>query len=218
VEVADPTSREGLAAAGLLEADALLLAPADAARSSPAEADAHVLGTMLEVQHLLTRVRRQSQQDEQQQQQKQQLQPVRKLGSWESRISRRFGFGRNRSLDRRQDIDAAAAAVAAAEAAVHGSADAISKPQLHIVACIASTSARAVAASFFGDAAGSSSSSSAVVRLCPFSYELIVHGEVESAVLLQVRRHLHAPLSACCTLELYARCQRVLYVFADCVC
>jgi hypothetical protein len=61
MEVGDPTSSEGLAAAGLLEADALLLAPDAAARSSPAEADAHVLGTMLEVQHLLACVQRQDQ-------------------------------------------------------------------------------------------------------------------------------------------------------------
>jgi hypothetical protein len=193
--VADPTSSEGLAAAGLLEADALLLAPDAAARSSPAEADAHVLGTMLEVQHLLACVQRPSQPKEQQQQQ----QPARQLGSWESRISRRFGFGRNRSIGRRKDSNAAAAAVAAAEQ--HNSSAAVEElpaaapRKLHVVACVATTSATAVAASFFGNVPGtdsgnrssSGSGSGAVVGCCPFSYELIVHGEVESAVLLQVR-------------------------------
>jgi S1-C subfamily serine protease len=194
VEVADPTSSEGLAAAGLLEADALLLAPDAVARSSPAEADAHVLGTMLEVQHLLACVQRPGSPQQQQQQQS----AVRQLGSWESRVSRRFGFGRNRSIGRRKDGDAAAAAVAAAEQqqSAAAAAPAVALRKLHVVACVATTSATAVAASFFGDASGtksgkgnsSSSGSGAVVGCCPFSYELIVHGEVESAVLLQVRR------------------------------
>ncbi|WIA35393.1 hypothetical protein OEZ86_003839 [Tetradesmus obliquus] len=89
LEVGDPTSSDGLAAAGLLEADALLLAPDAEARSSPAEAeaDAHVLGTMLEVQHLMACVQRQDPPAKQQQQQQQQQQPARRLGSWESRVA-----------------------------------------------------------------------------------------------------------------------------------
>jgi hypothetical protein len=154
---------------------------------------------MLEVQHLLTCVQRPGQHTEtqQQQQQQQQQQPVKQLGSWESSITRRFGFGRARSIGRRNDSDAAAAAVAAAEqqqSAAAAAAPAGRLQTLHVVACVATASARAVAASFFGDAAGTSSSngsgSGAVVGCCPFSYELIVHGEVESAVLLQVRESL----------------------------
>jgi hypothetical protein len=50
---AKPTSRETLAAAGLLTADSVLLAADDSLRSNPAEADAQVLAALVEVQHLL---------------------------------------------------------------------------------------------------------------------------------------------------------------------
>jgi hypothetical protein len=54
VQVASPTSANGLQQAGLLSADALLLAAQDMPWNSPAEADAHVLGTLVEIQELLT--------------------------------------------------------------------------------------------------------------------------------------------------------------------
>jgi hypothetical protein len=75
---------------------------------------------------------------------------------------------------------------------------------LHVVACVSNTASKAVAAAFFGsmgpDAAaaaaaaaakgsrrrGGGGDSSSVVGACEFSYELIVPGEVESAVLVQV--------------------------------
>jgi hypothetical protein len=50
---AKPTSRETLAAAGLLAADSVLLAADESLRSNPAEADAQVLAALVEVQHLL---------------------------------------------------------------------------------------------------------------------------------------------------------------------
>jgi hypothetical protein len=72
------------------------------------------------------------------------------------------------------------------------------EPQpLHVVACVTNTASKAVAAAFFGamgpDAAASAAAhgrldhvSGSVVGVCEFSYELIVPGEVESAVLVQV--------------------------------
>jgi hypothetical protein len=74
---------------------------------------------------------------------------------------------------------------------------------LHVVACVSNTASKAVAAAFFGtmgpDAAAAAAAavakgsrrrgvgdSSSVVGSCEFSYELIVPGEVESAVLVQV--------------------------------
>jgi hypothetical protein len=83
------------------------------------------------------------------------------------------------------------------------------KGPLHVVACVSSTSSKAVAAAFFGamgpDAAASAAATSSrrsgsngsnggsggnggggVVGCCEFSYELIVPGEVEGAVLVQV--------------------------------
>eukprot|EP00775_Hariotina_reticulata_P001867 gene1867-2204_t len=54
LQVAAPTSTEGLQQAGLLAADALLLAAQDMPWNSPAEADAHILGTLVEIEELLT--------------------------------------------------------------------------------------------------------------------------------------------------------------------
>lgn len=48
-----PTSGAALSDAGLLQADAVLLAAEEGLRSSPAEADAAVLSCLVSIQHLL---------------------------------------------------------------------------------------------------------------------------------------------------------------------
>lgn len=50
---ANPNSGAALADAGLLQADAVLLAAEEGLRSSPAEADAAVLSCLVSIQHLL---------------------------------------------------------------------------------------------------------------------------------------------------------------------
>lgn len=82
---------------------------------------------------------------------------------------------------------------------------------LHVVACVTTTASKAVAAAFFGamgpDAAASAVSSKglrqgsgSVVGACEFTYELIVPGEVESAVLVQVAGEpLYTRVSNCPT-------------------
>jgi hypothetical protein len=84
--------------------------------------------------------------------------------------------------------------------------------KLHVVACVQTTSAKAVMKSFFGECGwhkGSTSSSQgpaagdaeqpAVVGSALFDYELLVPGEMEGAVLVQAA---HQPLvikvSCCC--------------------
>lgn len=185
----DPTSCEGLAAAGLLEADALLLAPNEASRSSAAEADAHVLGTMVEVQRLLAQGQGFHGQGT----------GARQLNRWHTMTSGRFN--RNSSLGRSKGAVADAGSSTGLDQSVAegGAAGPVCRlHKLHVVACVGTIAARAVAASFFGgvssslaSAAGAGDASSkssigAVVGRCPFTYELIVEGEVESAVLLQV--------------------------------
>jgi hypothetical protein len=193
--VPSPTSCEALARAGLLEADSLLLAAEEDLRGNPWEADACVLGSMVEVQHLLA------------------CQGILHSGSLSSKAS-----GGWASLRRNMTSKSMGAASAASEASdglellVRRSTARDPNHKLHVVACVQTTSAKAVMKSFFGECgwhkdstsssqgpAAGDSEQPAVIGSALFNYELLVPGELEGAVLVQAA---HQPLvikvSCCC--------------------
>lgn len=210
----NPTSRETLAAAGLLAADSVLLAADESLRGSPAKADAQVLAALVEIQHLLasTRVR----QDSRASMATQSTTAVSNSSS--SKSSKNLAtaaaaglLSSSKSLlkkagslshavvpftvENSQGSTAAAAALEQQQQQALAWETRLQPP--HVVACVATSSAKAVAAAFFGPpnaaacaaaddvAADDSSSSCGVVGQGLFTYELLVPGEVEGAVLVQ---------------------------------
>lgn len=232
----NPTSGAALSEAGLLQADAVLLAAEESLRSSPAEADAAVLSSLVSIQHIL------------------------------ASKGAAVALSHSRSLAGKSSASSSSAAAAAAQGGLLGAgnifssavgsvtkgaasvtkgaanltfkaaATAVSAAKTltmvpvrgdhsltdqtqqglgrakakvpHVVACVSTTSSKAVAAAFFGPpaagraASGSLSASATVagteaitgmdvvaggvVRSRLFTYELLVPGEIEGSVLVQV--------------------------------
>ena len=171
--VSNPSSSEVLGAAGLLSADAVLLAAEESLRGSPSEADAQVLGSMVEVQHLLACNREFN---------NSQSGSSRGKGSFTSSSGGSRNMSRRATMSRRAGEEVLA--VLERQEGEGGR-----ERQLHVVACVATTAAKAVAAAFFGSPStggGGYSGGGAVVGEQLFTYELLVPGELESAVLVQV--------------------------------
>lgn len=229
---ANPTSGAALAEAGVLQADAVLLAAEDCLRASPAEADAAVLSCLVSIQHLLASkgaavalshsrslAGRSSNSGGAAGATSASSSGV--LGSGDSSIFNSVTKGAASVTKGAMSVTkgaanltfkAAATAVTAAKSlslAAPGREDSLSatqqglssrqlKPKVpHIVACVSTTSSKAVAAAFFGPpsagqalgaggAGGLEGSTAGVVGSRLFTYELLVPGEIEGSVLVQV--------------------------------
>lgn len=236
-----PTSGAALSEAGLLQADAVLVAADEGLRSSPAEADAAVLSCLVSIQHLLSSKGPAVA-----------LSHSRSLAGKSSSSGSAAGGAGSGSASllgaagssifagvatvgkgamnvtkgaANLTFKAAASAVTVAKSlsmtpardgsglGVEGSSSSTSraKPKVpHVVACVSTTSSKAVAAAFFGPPAASGKSSAGasgaaggagaaagggvgveagaggVVGTRLFTYELLVPGEIEGSVLVQV--------------------------------
>lgn len=228
---ANPTSGAALADAGLLNADAVLIAAEEGLRSSPAEADAAVLSCLVSIQHLLasqgvSRALSHSRSlagksSASGSAQGAGAQGLGLIGSGASSIFNSVTKGAVSVTKGAANLTfkAAATAVSAAKTlAVLPREDSSAggqglggagraKPKVpHVVACVSTTSSKAVAAAFFGppaagQAAGGGGAAAAaasravagmdvvkggVVGSRLFTYELLVPGEIEGSVLVQV--------------------------------
>lgn len=230
----NPTSGAALSEAGLLQADAVLLAAEESLRSSPAEADAAVLSSLVSIQHILASKGAAVA-----------LSHSRSLAGKSSASSSSAAAAQGGLLGAGSIFSSAVGSVTKGAASVtkgaanltfKAAATAVSaaktlsivpvrddhsvtdqtqqgsgraKPKVpHVVACVSTTSSKAVAAAFFGPpAAGRAASGTlsvsatvagteavtgmdvvagGVVRSRLFTYELLVPGEIEGSVLVQV--------------------------------